>query len=252
MLSRFSKSSTSLIAPDHKSLLEEANLPVGLIDRIAGQLVLVETYPEEAPATRRVEPDDFPLLIDPNGDYWNDYRPVRVLYTDEDGQVWRFPRRWLPMLQPITEPGLDSMETVWQEATFSEALNLPSEWDLREINIPWGESHKGKGKAVEVSVGIRPGKPASVSWRDPSGCVWRIPHDWRRRLIKLPKRDVLILQDIPDEVAEDYAEKIVSVNYHPGSLCCLPNQYRFRDDNGKRWLVQIADCSVLGYGDRQL
>ena len=82
MLSRFSKSSISFLAPDQKSLLEEANLPVGLVDRIAGQSVLVETYPEEPPATRLVEPDDFPLLIDPNGDYWNDYRPVRVLYSE--------------------------------------------------------------------------------------------------------------------------------------------------------------------------
>jgi protein-tyrosine phosphatase len=46
--------------------------------------------------TRRVEHDDTPLLIDPEGDCWNDYPPVRVLYADGQGRVWRFPRRWLP------------------------------------------------------------------------------------------------------------------------------------------------------------
>lgn len=153
------------------------------------------------------------------------------------------------MLQPITEPGLDSMETVWQEATFSEVLNLPTEWDLWEINITWNECHTAVRKAAEVRVTIRPGKSATVSWLDSAGNVWRIPHDWRRRLVKLPKRDVLISEEIPAEVAEEYAEKIVSVNYHPGSLCCLPDRYRFRDSSFNRWPVRIQDCTVIGFGD---
>ena len=248
MVASFNKSSISFFAPEERCLLEEANLPGSLIDRIGGQYIPVETHPEEAAATRRVEPNDFPLLIDPKGNYWNDYRPIRVLYTDGQGQVWRFPRRWLPMLQPVTEPCLESIETVWQEASFSETLNLPTEWDLWEVNIPWSECRKAVRKAAEVEVRIRPGKPATVSWRDSAGNLWRIPHDWRRRFVKLPERDVLVSQQIPAEVAERYAEKIVGVNYHPGSLCCLPDRYRFRDSSGNRWPVRILDCSVVGYG----
>src|SRR6266576_926098 len=147
MLPRFNKSSISFLVPDQKSLLEEANLPVGLVDRIAGTCVLVATYPEDQPATRRVEPDDFPLLIYPNGDYWNDYRPLRVLYTDEHGQVWRFPRRWLPTLQPISEPSLNQMEPVGKEVPLNEPLNRPWEWALSEINILGPGSHKAARKA---------------------------------------------------------------------------------------------------------
>lgn len=248
MVANSSRSSISFFVPEQKSLLEEANLPASVIECIAGQSVCVETYPEEPPATRRVERDDFPLLIDPEGNYWNDYRPIRVLFTDSQGQVWRFPRRWLPMLRTIAEPNHNSTGTVWQEATFRETLNLPSAWDLWEINIPWDECHKpGRGPA-EVEVKIRPGEPSIVSWRDSAGNVWRIPHDWRSRLIKLPKQDVLLRQEIPAEVAEEYAEKIVSVNYHPGSFCCLPDRYRFRDSQGNRWPVRILDCMILGYG----
>jgi len=244
-----SKASISFFVPEDKRLLEEANLPGNLIDRIGGQYTSVETQPEEAPVTRRVQPDDCPLLIDAEGNYWNDYRPVRVFYTDEQSHVWRFPRRWLPMFQPITEPCLESFETVWQGAAFNETLNLPTEWDLWEINIPWKDGHKAGGKAVQVEISIRPGEPAIVSWRDPSGKLWRLPHDWRRRLIKLPKYDVLVSQKIPAEVAEKFAETIVSVNYHPGSLCCLRDCYRFRDSLGNRWPVRIFDCFVVGYGD---
>jgi hypothetical protein len=53
---------------------------------------------------------------------------------------------------------------------------------------------------------------------------------------------------IPD-VAEEFAGKAVSVNYHPGSLCCLPDGYRFRDAVGDRWAVKMTDCLLLGYGD---
>jgi hypothetical protein len=249
VLANCSRSSVSFFVPEEKFMLEEANLPTRVIECIAGESVWVETYPEEAPATRRVKPDDFPLLIDPKGNYWNDYRPLRVLYTDPQGQVWRFPRRWLPMFQPITEPCLEFMETVWQEATFNETLNLPSDWDLREVNIPWSECHNSARKAAEVEVRIRPGESAMVFWRDSAGNRWRIPHDWRRRLIKLPKRDVLVSQQIPVEVAEKYAETIVSVNYHPASLCCLPDRYRFRDSSRNRWPVRIRDCTVIGFGD---
>jgi hypothetical protein len=249
MTSTRSNSSICFFAPEERPLLEQVNLPGSLIDRIAGQYISVEMHPEEAPATRRVEPDDCPLLVDLEGNYWNDYRPVRVLYTDGHGQVWRFPRRWLPMFQPITEPFMKSIETVWQEAAFNETVNLPTEWDLWEINIPWSECHTGAGKAVQVEIKLRPGESAIVSWRDPAGKLWRVPPDWRRRLIKLSKYDVLTSQKIPAEVAEKVADTIVTVNYHPGSLCCLRDCYRFRDSLGNRWPVRIFDCSVVGYGE---
>ena len=67
--------------------------------------------------------------------------------------------------------------------------------------------------------------------------------------VKLPKADVLVSQGMPDDVAKEYAGKIVSVNYHPGSLCCLPRHYRFRDAAGNRWPVRIRDCVLVGLGD---
>ena len=81
--------------PKSVSLLEEANLPTILAESIVGRSVPVEVLPEESPATRRVEPDEVPLLIDPDGKYWNDFRPVRVHFTDETGHAWRLPRRRL-------------------------------------------------------------------------------------------------------------------------------------------------------------
>jgi hypothetical protein len=153
------------------------------------------------------------------------------------------------MLRPMAERSADSTGTVWQEATFTETLNLPTEWDLWEINIPFDECHKTARRPAEVEVRICPGEPAKVFWRDSAGNLWRIPHDWRRRLIQLPKRDVLVRQEIPAEIAEEYAGKIVSVNYHPGSFCCLRDRYRFRDSDGNRWPVRIVDCTVVGYGN---
>ena len=129
-------------------------------------------------------------------------------------------------------------------------MNLPSEWDLWEINMPWevvAEAHRTHPAMVEVH--LSPGEPATVSWRDRNGTVWRIPYDWRKRRVKLPEFAVLVSQEIPDHVAEEYAGKIVSLNYHPGTLCCLPEQYRLRDTEGNRWPVQIRDCALVGLGD---
>jgi hypothetical protein len=86
-----SRSSISFFVPEEKFMLEEANLSAELIDQIAGKSVLVETCPEEPPATRRVEPDDFPLLIDPNGNCWNEARrigAVRLEPTSAKSQYW--------------------------------------------------------------------------------------------------------------------------------------------------------------------
>ncbi len=235
--------------PEELFRLEEINLPTELAQYLSGRTARVEALPEELPATRRVEPDDFPLLIDPQGNYWNDYRPVRVFYTDIEGRVWRLPRRWLAESKANSEPRIDCSYSVSQEIVFVETLNLPTEWDLWEINIPWEEAHRAGGCPSQVEVRIGPGEEVKVFWRDSIGAIWRIAHDWRRRRIKLPSTDVLISQEIPRDVAEEYSEKIVSVNYHPGLLCCLPDRYRFRDAEGNRWPVRIRDCVALGYGD---
>jgi len=96
---------------------------------LAGKTVIVAVLPEEQPATYYVAKDDFPLLIDPQGHYWNDYRPVRPMYTAREGRVWRFPRRWLysqASLAPNREPDINSSYQYQREVEFGEMLCLPS------------------------------------------------------------------------------------------------------------------------------
>jgi hypothetical protein len=235
-----------LALPKEIGLLEEVNLPRGLAENLAGQTVSVEVLPEEQPATRTVDPNDVPLLIDPQGNYWNDYRPFRVLYTDDQGRVWRFRKIWFPGLLPQPENLLSLESSLSETQVFSEALSLPTEWDLWEINIPWETAHRAHLRHVEVEVRTSTDHAPEVFWHDPSGSVWRIPNDWRQRRVQLPECDILICQGVPNSIARAYGGQVVIVNYHPGSLCCLSNQYRFRDDQGKRWAVQIADCLILG------
>ena len=239
-----------LTLPRDAFRLEERNLPASLARDLAGQAVTVQVLPEEAVCTRRVEPEDYPLLIDPEGKYWNDWRPLRVLFTDSAGREWRLPRAWLPESPVSTEAPIEAYCEVSQETVFAEIMNLPSDWDMWDINIPWEEVARARYKRpAMVEVRLSPGEPITVSWRDPNGTVWRIPHDWRKRRVKLPELDVLISQGIPDNLAEEYAGKIVSVNYHPGTLCCQPDQSRFRDKEGHRWPVWIRDCTLVGLGD---
>ena len=63
--------------------------------------------------------------------------------------------------------------------------------------------------------------------------------------------EVLAAQDVPPEIAAKFSEQVVTVNYHPGSMCCLPRQYRFRDGEGGRWPVRVEDCVLVGYGDAE-
>jgi hypothetical protein len=90
-----------------------------------------------------------------------------------------------------------------------------------------------------------------VFWRDSSGRRWHIPHDWRRRRVKLPGYEALLENDVTPDVAEEFAGKVVSVNCQPGSLFCLPDGYRFRDRHGGKWPVRAAKCVLIGYGDRE-
>ena len=211
----------------------------------------MSVHPEEAPETRHVEPDDVPLWIDPQGKYWNDYRPVRVFFDDPEGNTWRLPRRWLAGL-PSPSETLQEITHSTGEIPFTEKLHLPTDWDLWEINIPWEIAYRAGGEESIVQVQLSSKEPDKVLWGDSAGQLWRIPHDWRRHIIQLPVADALVAEGVPTEVAESHAGKVVSVNYHPGSLCCMPEHFRFRDEEENRWPVRIQDCVLLGYGDAKI
>jgi len=235
--------------PDSPTLLEEINLPPELASTFSGTTVTIQVFAEEKAMTRRIDikdvVSDSPSLIDRDGAVWNDYRPVRVVFTDTKSSAWRIPRNWLDRGPEESGPGAP----VPSEMVFAESISLPTEWDLSDINIPPITARRSVGYVQSVEVRIAPSGEQRVFWRDPDGHPWRIPHNWRRRRILLPNREVLVSQGVPEKVAAECAGTIVSVNYHPGSLCCLPDQYRFRDGFGRKWPVRIADCVVVGYGD---
>jgi len=243
-------STLQLALPNDRFRLEEINMPEDLASALAGQTVDVEVLPEEPPATRRIDPDDpppgLPILIDPEGAAWNDYWPIRVLYREAGGRAWRLPRHWLSGgVSPVVEAGR-------YEAThglcWGEIWCPPTWWDLCDINIPERASLEVRG-GTWVGVSIAPGGVARVSWKDGSRGMWRIPHDWRRRRILLPDRDGLLRNGLPQDIADEFGGRIVAVNYHPGSLCCLRDGYRVRDGRGGKWPVRAADCVVVGFGD---
>lgn len=253
-----------LALPTEAFRLEERNLPADLARSLAGRTVTVRVLPEETARTRCVKLAEvkqskidssealggYPLLVDPEGNFWNDWRPVRVLFTDTEGREWRLPRRWLPELPQSSEPPLDAFYNVSDEIVFTETMYPPTQWDLWEVNVPWEDVFRAYGRGPwTVEVRLAPGEPVKVFWRSQNGTVWRLPHDWRRRQVKLPEHSVLVSQGIPDDVAEECAGRIVSVNYHPGSLCCLPGQYRCPDGDGHKWPVRIRDCTLVGFGD---
>jgi hypothetical protein len=238
----------SLELPADTYRLEEANLPAPMAASLAGKRVNIQVFDEEEGFTRQIDPEiESSGWIDPKGNFWNDYQPLRLLYTAPDGEVWRFPRSWFTRPETV-DPPVDSGLT-FREGVWNEEIHMPSEWDLQDINIGLIESRKSGGRVTVIKVHAVPGEPVKVYWKDISGKSWRIPANWRRRRVRLPSSEVLISQDTPPEVARSYAGKTVSVNYHPGSFCCLPDQYRFRDQEGNRWPVFVRDCLLLGYGD---
>jgi hypothetical protein len=244
----FRPTEVSLALPSEPWRLEEINLPPAMAASFAGRAVTVRVLPEEEAFTRRIDPPiESSGWIDPEGSYWNDYQPLRVLFNDSTGRVWRLPRLWFTR-PAMVEPPID-VGTTFREGTWNEEIHMPSEWDLQDINIDLIESRKAGGRVTVIKVHAVPGKPVKVHWKDTSGKSWRIPANWRRRRVRLPSSEALISQDIPQEVARSYAGRAVSVNYHPGSLCCLPDQYRFRDEEGNRWPVFMRDCLLLCYGD---
>jgi len=120
-----------------------------------------------------------------------------------------------------------------------------------EINIPKPDALEASLQMIIVRVNARPNELPRLTWVDPNGAAWRIPHNWRRRRIILPSYDVLVTEGVPGEVATRLAQKTVSVNFHPGSLCCLSDQYRFPDHTGRKWPVKIEDCVLVGYGEEK-
>jgi len=216
--------------------------------------VEVEVFPEEQAMTRKL-PDrsqatliaEGGFLIAPDGTVWNDYHPTRVIYSDKQGRKWNLPRHWLPGRNSV-EPAVEAASQVFKECRSIENVHLPTPWDLEAVNIPSFEAERAGGQATEVSVHLKPNQHTQVFWRDSAGDVWRIPHDWRRRRIRLPAFEVLMAQGVPEEVARSFGGTVVSVNYHIGSLCCLENGYRFRDEHGRPWPILRQDCLVLGFG----
>jgi hypothetical protein len=61
-----------------RHILEEANFPSDLMEFITGRTVSTKVLAEEVAITRRVEEDDCPLMIGPDGACWNEYRPNRI------------------------------------------------------------------------------------------------------------------------------------------------------------------------------
>jgi hypothetical protein len=238
--------------PSDSAQLEEANLPRDLAIALTGKTKLVELLWEKSPDVRRGEPWDTDMLIDPGGKWWSEYYPLQVFFRDDCGKVWRLPRHLVSSnfdcLQPWT-PQPDPEYRVTFQHTLFESIHLPSFWDLLEINIPRELAIVAAGKPTKVQVRLSPGSPVRVTWSAPMGIEYVIPHTWRRRRVQLPDRGRLTEEGVPDEVAAIYAGRIVSVNYHPGSLCCLLEHYRFRDEQGARWPVKIRDCFLIGYGD---
>ena len=125
----------------------------------------------------------------------------------------------------------------------------PTWWNLWDINVHDMPAVDGGRGAGRIEVIVVPGELPKVLWRGPSGKAWRIPHDWRRRRIRLPHCEGLLRNGLPLDIAHELGGRIVAVNHHPGSLCCLSGGYRVRDGRGGRWPVKAADCVLVGFGD---
>ena len=101
-------STQQLTLPNEKFRLEEINMPEDLASSPGRAHVAVEVLPEEPAMTRRLDlhnpPEGLPMLIGQDGVAWNDYWPMRVLYRDPGGRVWRLPRHWVSVgVSPVVE-----------------------------------------------------------------------------------------------------------------------------------------------------
>jgi hypothetical protein len=246
-------STCKIILPGETFRLEEINMPKELAAALAGRAVDAEVLPEAPAGTRRLDlddlPDGLPFFVGDDGTAWNGYWPVRVLYTDASGRIWKLPRHWLTEgVSPVIEA---SRYEVAKESSWLESWCPPTWWDLGDVNIQDVSAEDEEPGAACLEVSVAPGEVPKVLWKGPSGKVWRIPHDWRRRRIKLPDCEGLLRNGLPQDIAEEYGGRIVAVNYHHGSLCCLSDGYRVRDGRGGKWPVRAADCVAVGFGDEK-
>lgn len=233
--------------PGDLEVVLEANFPLELAEALCGQTVWAERHPEEEALTRKVARDDFPLLIDPEGNYWNDYRPPRYSYPHIDGKSWRLPQYWFV---EIPWPTIDL--AYWSECEKTgekeEYLILPSEWDLWELNIPWSRALQLRYEEVKVRIIYHKQIPQVIFTDEKLGKHWRLPHVWRRRIITLPSINTLISQNIPTEIATSWAGGIISVDFHPGAHCSYQDRYILDGQNGRRYTILTDDCCIIGYG----
>jgi hypothetical protein len=216
-------STRRIVLPGERFRLEEINMPTELAAALAGQAVDAEVHPEVPAGTLRLDvndlPDGLPFLIDDDGIAWNGYWPKRVLYTDASDRTWRLPRHWL---KQGASPAIQaSRYEVTHESSWLECWCPPTWWDLQDVNIDEIPAADGERGAACIEVIVAPGEIPKAFWRCPSGKAWRIPHDWRRRRIRVPDCGGLLRNNWPHDIAEELGGRIVAVNYHPGSLCCL-------------------------------
>lgn len=230
--------------PQHPLALLDINLPQDLVQALVGERIEVEVQPAEPARRRRLAAaeDGELCLVDRDGTVWNDERPVRVSFLDGDGHRWWLPRHWLDV----------GAEPPWsgppgEGHTRAEILGLPGFYDLREINITSTPVLAAQGRAVTAIVWHAPQGFVRVALREGEDTVWYLPSGWRRRRVELPAAEYLLAEDIPPEVAASCAHRVVTVNYHRGSVCCLPAHYRFRDDVGRKWPVPIDACTFVGF-----
>jgi hypothetical protein len=244
-------STCKIVLPNEGFRLEEINMPVELASALAGQAVDAEVLPEAPAGTLRLNlnnlPDGLPFAVGGDGILWNGYWPARVLYTGADGRVWRLPRHWLK--QGASHVIQASRYEVTHESSWIESWCPPTFWGLQDVNIDETPAEDGERGAASIEASVAPDEIPKVFWRGPSGKTWRIPHDWRRRRIRLRDCEGLLRNGLPLDIAEEFKGRIVAVNYHPGSLCCLSDGYRVRDGRGGKWPVRAADCVVVGFGD---
>jgi hypothetical protein len=199
-------STCKTILPSERFRLEELNMPDELASALAGQAVDAEALPEVPAETLRLDlerlPDGLPFLVGDDGIAWNGDWPARVLYTDASGRVWRLPRHWLTEgVSPVIEA---SRYEIAHKSSWLESWCPPTWWDLWDVNIEDAPAEDGQWGAAAIEVSVAPGEVPKALWRGPSGKAWRIPHDWRRRRIRLPDCEGLLRNGLPPDIAEEF------------------------------------------------